>query len=343
MTTDYIIVGGGFAGLFLAHQLIKNGKNFQLFSDGKTGASQVSAGIVNPVVLKKFTTFWKAQEQIVHLQKTMLEIAEYAGENFLVNEQVHRIFHDEKEKEIWQKKRAQPDLQNFLSSEFVDFQIVSNPFATGKVLQSARLNVKGFFQGMQEFLRRNNFLIEETFDFKKLNPENSTYGNLKFSKIIFAEGIAARQNRFFKNLPIVPNKGHHLLVKFPEPLNLSATLKKKHFLFPMDENLFYYGGTYDRENLGNSIDETAISQLKKGLSEIYDGSFEIIGKNFGFRATVKDRRPILGRHPVYRNLFIFNGLGARGILNASYFSQHLFDLAENGTALPQEIDLRRFT
>ena len=59
---EYIIVGGGYAALFFAHQLIKNNKSFVLFSDGKKSASQVSAGIVNPMVLKKFTTFWLAQE-----------------------------------------------------------------------------------------------------------------------------------------------------------------------------------------------------------------------------------------------------------------------------------------
>ncbi len=30
---DYIIVGDGYAGLFLAHQLIKNNKSFVIFSE----------------------------------------------------------------------------------------------------------------------------------------------------------------------------------------------------------------------------------------------------------------------------------------------------------------------
>ncbi|RZJ51329.1 MAG: FAD-binding oxidoreductase, partial [Chryseobacterium sp.] len=59
---DYIIVGDGYAALFFAHQLTKNNKSFVIFSEGRKSASQISAGIVNPVVLKKFTTFWLAQE-----------------------------------------------------------------------------------------------------------------------------------------------------------------------------------------------------------------------------------------------------------------------------------------
>ena len=71
---DYIIVGDGYAALFFAHHLIKQEKSFKIFSEGKKGASQVSAGIVNPVVLKKFTTFWKAQEQIDYLKETISEL-----------------------------------------------------------------------------------------------------------------------------------------------------------------------------------------------------------------------------------------------------------------------------
>jgi glycine/D-amino acid oxidase-like deaminating enzyme len=53
--------------------------------------------------------------------------------------------------------------------------------------------------------------------------------------------------------------------------------------------------------------------------EFYPHPFEIKDINFGFSPTVKDRRPIIGRHPEHHNLYVFNGLGARGILNGCYF------------------------
>lgn len=104
---EYIIVGDGYAGLFLAHQLIKNNKSFVIFSEGRKSASQVSAGIINPVVLKKFTTFWKAQEQIDFLKDSLNEIKSYTGENYLINAPIHRIFHDENEQNLWLKKISQ--------------------------------------------------------------------------------------------------------------------------------------------------------------------------------------------------------------------------------------------
>ena len=107
-------------------------------------------------------------------------------------------------------------------------------------------------------------------------------------------------------------------------------------------DLHYYGGTYDRDQIHPDIDEKAISQLENGLREFYPNDFEIIEKNTAFRPTVKDRRPILGHHPNHGNLFVFNGLGARGVLNGNYFSEILYRHIELAEPLPVEVDLQRF-
>ena len=61
-----------------------------------------------------------------------------------------------------------------------------------------------------------------------------------------------------------------------------------------------------------------------------------------FRATVDDRRPILGTHSEFKNLHIFNGLGARGVLNGTYFSKVMVDYLESEIELDSEIDVKRF-
>ncbi|MDO5615395.1 MAG: FAD-dependent oxidoreductase, partial [Cruoricaptor ignavus] len=331
---EYIIVGDGYAALFFAHQLIKNSKTFVLFSEGRKSASQVSAGIVNPAVLKKFTTFWKAQEQIDFLHETLSEIENYTGKNYLIKENIHRIFHDEKEKELWLKKSDKEELKPFLSKDFQQLEIVNNPFATGKVLQSARLDVQGFFCDMHSFLEEKEILIKEKFDYEKLCVEDSIYKDYRYSHLVFAEGMGVKENPYFRNIPVNPNKGHHLKVRLSQKLQEQKTVKKKHFLFPLNEDLYYYGGTYDREQSYHKIDDSAVLQLINGLSEFYPLDFDVEEKHFGFRPTVKDRRPILGRHSEFENLYVFNGLGARGILNGCYFSKSLFEFIEKNYQLP---------
>jgi len=339
---DYIIVGDGYAALFFAHQLIMNNKSFILFSEGKKSASQVSAGIINPVVLKKFTTFWLAQEQISFLKETLKQIEEYTGENYLINAPIHRIFHDENEKNLWLKKSENENLVNFLDQKFDRLSPVKNDFLSGKVNQSARLDVKGFFEGLFRFLENKEHLIREKFNYSEINPAESTYKDFIFKNIIFCEGMGVQQNPYFSQIPVDANKGHHIKVKLSEEISKDITIKKKHFLFPTDNGLYFYGGTYDREQLHHQIDDSAVEQLRKGLSEFYPFDFDVHEINFGFRPTVKDRRPIIGQHENFKNFFVFNGLGARGILNGCYFTKSLYDHIENNMSLPEEISLSRF-
>lgn len=337
---DYIIVGDGYAAIFLAHQLITHSKSFVVFSGARKGASKVSAGVINPVVLKKFTTFWLAEEQIVFLNATLVEMEEYMGKNYLIPAQIHRIFHDENEKDLWLSKTQTEELEPFLDPEFQTLDTIKNPFGTGAVKKSARLNVEEFFTDFLNYFENKNQLIREQFDYFLVQA--NTYKNLNFKNIVFCEGMGVRKNPFFKEIPVIPNKGHHLKVKLSRPLNHQHTLKKKHFLFPLKNDLYYYGGTYDPNERENEIDDFKEVELIEGLEAFYPHDFETVEINYGFRPTVKDRRPILGSHPDHSNFYIFNGLGARGILNGCYFSQELFQHIENGKDLMSEVDIKRF-
>ena len=336
---DYIIVGDGYAALFFAHQLIKNNKSFYLFSEGKKSASMVSAGIINPAVLKRFTTFWLAQEQIDSLKKTLSEIEGYTHKNYLIEKPILRVFHDEKEKELWLKKSNEI---SFLSNDFIKINSIKNPFGCGKVNHSARLSVRDFFTDLMNYLEQNSHLIKEKFDYNLVNTENSTYKDIQFKNIIFAEGMAVKENPYFSEIPVEANKGHHLEVKLSEKIEDDFTIKKKHFIFPLNENTYYYGGTYDREQTHHKIDDSAVEKLTNALAEFYPNDFEVTQVKFGFRPTVKDRRPIVGAHSEFKNFYVFNGLGARGILNGNYFSINLYNHLENGEEIHPEVDVKRF-
>ena len=336
---DYIIVGDGYAALFFAHQLIKNNKSFYLFSEGKKSASFVSAGIINPAVLKRFTTFWLAQEQIDSLKKTLSEIEGYTHKNYLIEKPILRVFHDEKEKELWLKKSNEI---SFLSKDFIKINSIKNPFGCGKVNHSARLSVRDFFTDLMNYLEQNSHLIKEKFDYNLVKTENSTYKDIQFKNIIFAEGMAVKENPYFSEIPVEANKGHHLEVKLSEKIEDDFTIKKKHFIFPLNENTYYYGGTYDREQTHHKIDNSAVEKLINALAEFYPNDFEVTQVKFGFRPTVKDRRPIVGAHSEFKNFYVFNGLGARGILNGNYFAINLYNHLENGEEIHPEVDLKRF-
>lgn len=340
---EYCIVGGGYAGIFLAHQCILRKKSFVLFDEGLSSASKISAGMVNPVVLKKFTTFWKAAEQIDVLAKTMEEIERYIGENFFVKAPIHRIFHDEQEQKLWNRKRQTQDLHLFLEEEKVVLPQIHNEYGCGRVIYGGYVKVLDFFEKYYRYLHQKRFWVQQKFECDILEASNGKYGEeYTFDKIIFCEGIAVKHNPFFKNTPISPNKGHQLNISFSNSFQLAQIIKKKHFLIPISPQKYYYGGTYDRHDTTTSISSEAIHQLCQGVELITDVPYTIEEKNMAFRATVSDRRPILGKHAQFEKLYIFNGLGARGLLNGAYFSPILMDFMEGKKALPQEVTLQRF-
>ena len=61
---DYLIVGFGFAGSSFAHLLEKNQKSFVVFNDNPAPVTTVAGAMFNPIILKRFTAVWKAQEQM---------------------------------------------------------------------------------------------------------------------------------------------------------------------------------------------------------------------------------------------------------------------------------------
>ena len=339
---DYIIVGDGYAGLFFAHQLILHQKSFVLYSEGKKSASHYSAGIINPVVLKRFSAFWLADEQIDFLKNTMLEISKYLPKIYFVEDTIHRIFHDEKERDIWQRKIVSNNLEAYLSNNFENLDVVSNPFETGVVLKSGRIDVQNFFTDFLDYLKTENILIEEKFDHNVISTDNNSYKDFNYKNIIFCEGILVKSNPYFSEIPIIPNKGHFIKVLLSNPIPSNVIIKKKHFLYHSEDDTYYYGGTYDPEGFGSKVDELAKQQLIDGLKEIYPFDFKILEIDFGYRPTMEDRRPVVGTHSTHKNLHILNGLGARGILNGNYFSEHLFNHIELRNSLLKDVDVKRF-
>jgi len=70
--------------------------------------------------------------------------------------------------------------------------------------------------------------------------------------------------------------------------------------------------------------------------------FEILNHFAGIRPTVKDRRPLVGTHPNYKNMHILNGLGTRGVMLAPSMAMNLYDYIENNVALEHYVNIDRF-
>ena len=71
-------------------------------------------------------------------------------------------------------------------------------------------------------------------------------------------------------------------------------------------------------------------------------TYNIVEHKAGVRPTVKDRRPLIGAHEEYSNLFIFNGMGTKGLSLAPFFALELIAHMESNLTLNEEVKLSRF-
>src|SRR5690242_17153884 len=61
---DFLIVGSGLAGICFAETALQNNKTILVFENNSQNSTRVAGGLYNPVVLKRFSAVWNAQEQI---------------------------------------------------------------------------------------------------------------------------------------------------------------------------------------------------------------------------------------------------------------------------------------
>lgn len=342
---DVLIVGFGIAGMTVAKQLEGISKSFDIISDDSQQSSKVAGGILNPVAIKRYNLAWKAQEfmpQAIEFYKKFNS----KHEVFYFNElPILKLFSSAEDQNNWIVASDQPHLEPYLNSRLQkpDSPVEAN-FKVGEVNQSYLLQLKGLLEYEKLRYSKSSQFITETFDYSsiKFNSDKVIYKNQVYESVVFCEGYAVVNNPFFNWLPIYGNKGEYLIFKSKDLKSNESILKAKNFIIPLGKDLYKYGATYSRENLNDLPTEEAFSELEAKLSEMINCDYKIVDQIAGVRPTVRDRKPILGVHPDYENLYILNGFGSRGIMAAPSLSNQLIGLIFEGKQIEKEISLDRF-
>lgn len=119
-------------------------------------------------------------------------------------------------------------------------------------------------------------------------------------------------------------------------------LNNKTNIFPIGENRYKLSSTYSWSTLDWDTHEEAAAELLENFKMLFpEATYEVIEQRAALRPTVADRRPYLGAHPDHPMLYIFNGLGSKGVMLAPFFSQHLYNHIFHKHALMEEVDIHR--
>ncbi len=339
---DYIIVGQGIAGTILSIELLKNSKKILIVDDNKFSASsKVAAGIWNPVVFKRLTKSWLADEVIHELEIFYKEIGFLLNKKFIREIPIAKVLSEEHEKKLWFKK-AKDELQFFLDDTIHE---LSHPLNLNysTVKKTGNLDTKLFLNELSNYFKNQNCLLNEKFNFNDLvvNSTNIKYQDYTAKNIIFCEGYKIINNPFFNWIPMKPAKGDVLTI-YCEKLKLNMILNKGVFVLPLGNNFYKIGATYNWKDMHDEPDENSKNELIEKFKKIIPFEFEIINHESGVRPSVIDRRPVIGFHPKIKTLAVFNGFGTKAVMLVPFFAKHFCNVLISKQEIKSDVNVSRF-
>ncbi|MCB9261136.1 MAG: FAD-dependent oxidoreductase [Flavobacteriales bacterium] len=341
---DFFIVGQGLAGSVLAVKLEQMGKSFKIFdSPNPNTSSAVAAGIMNPVSGKRYVPVWRASE-IFSVAFTFYRFCEtkLAG-NFFYEMPLYRIFGSIAEQNEWMGKAGNDKVAPFLNEHpdsilKLNEEIYSNPHYSLS-LKGGRLEVAEFVNKV-----RNRLVHQGIFSERHISPSivmhfknHVSIDGEEAKQIIFCTGL---DDGFWSFLPFIGVKGE-LLEVASDALERDRIVVGASFLTPSAKH-FYLGATYNWDDKSLMPTEQAREELINNYYKFAKPPIEIKNQRVGFRPTVRDRKPLLGMHPEYPNLFLFGGLGSKGVSLAPYLADRLLEFIIHEKGLDSEINLNRF-
>lgn len=343
---DYIVVGLGLAGISFCERLEGNNKSFAAVSDNSQTSSVIAGGLYNPVILKRFTLAWKAKEQLEKAIPFYQGLEEKLSVKLDFKVPVLRRFGSIEEQNLWFEASDKKGLSYFLSTKLIANKNpeINAPFGYGEVLYTGRIDTAALLNSYAHYLVEQRLFLKETFDHGalRISKDHVAYKSLRARQIVFAEGFGIKHNPYFKYLPLNGTKGELLTIKAPT-LNENRVIKSSVFIIPLGDNLYRVGATYKWKDKSNIPTQEAESELLQKLDTFLTCHYEVVDHVAGIRPTVSDRRPLVGRHPKFGNLYVLNGFGSRGVMIAPFASEKLYEAIEKKVPIPEEMDISRFT
>lgn len=344
MMYDFLIIGQGIAGTLLAEELIEHNQSvFIIDKFHPNSSSNIATGIVNPVTGRKLVKTWMIDDVLPVCDEVYQKAEKKFNQKFAYHQAIYKLFSNEEDIAIWNKRKLDVEYKSYLSDLIsIENKAVNNKLGAGIIEKCFWLDVPLFIATYRKYFLENKLLSDEIFDFKKLKiSETIEYKDIKAKQIIFCEGYKAIENPLFNFIPFTTAKGEFLIFK-SDTLQLESILNKNFIILPKENNTYSIGSTFVWNDIEETMTAKSRQELTDKLSKIINCKVDIIEEKAGIRPTIKDRRPVLGNHPSYKNVHIFNGFGTKGVSLSPYFSKHLVQNLLFNQKVMQEVSINRF-
>jgi glycine/D-amino acid oxidase-like deaminating enzyme len=342
---DFLIIGQGLAGSLLAWELIHRGCKVVIIDNGRESASQVAAGLINPVTGMRFVKSADVDLLLPTAKHCYTQLADFFQQTFYIEKPMLRIFHSDNEYKNAGKRLNNPDYQAYLGDIQPGNAIdkLAMPFGFLEQKQTGYLLTRPLLSCLKAFFIAKGCYRQADFDYRDIQLQPSLrWQDITPKRIIFCEGHQAAQNHWFSWLPFKPTKGEILTLEHQTALP-DKILNYGNWLIPLNSRQIRVGATFDRDNLNTEATEHGKSELLHALRQISAdlAHSELICHQANIRPCTQDRQPFIGWHPQHKHLAIFNGFGAKGSLQIPWHSRHFADALLKIATLPPTCTIQR--
>jgi glycine/D-amino acid oxidase-like deaminating enzyme len=341
---DYLIIGQGLAGSALAWELRHRGKTVMVIDEPEANrSSAIAAGLFNPITGRVMTKTWMADQLFPALNEFYTTAVTELGQDFFHPRTLYRPFVSAVEQHQWKQKAADPSLQSYVL-KFHDApqwpHQVKNSWGGIEIAQCGYVDTNLWMEAIRTWLIQSESFSQARFEEQEVRAGvRIQYKDIDAGAIIYCNGMGASDSQCFGWLPLKPLKGQTLRITTPE--TLERIYSRGVFMVPSG-NEYVVGATYEHPPFTTDATPEGRQVLTDKLDGLLNTTFQVVHQDWGIRPTTPDRRPLLGQHPDHKNVWVFNGLGTKGVSLAPYFARQLSDRLLDQADLLPAVNISRF-
>ncbi len=331
MKVDYLIVGQGLAGSAMALSLRDLGASVMVIDREKpNSASRVAAGLVTTLAGKGMNPSWRQEEYLPEAMEYYRKLEKLSGRKLFHDMELLKLFHDEKQRAKFERKKG--DVSAWHSeAKAEDLSEWESPQGGFIMEQGGWLDTNTYLEIVQEILGDSYARREFDADLLELESDGVRYEEISAKAVILCLGVDGLigSNSRFHFLDHRSAKGEMLLVKIKGKAR-DKIISKNGWLVPVEDDLYKVGATYEWHDMQGSTTSPGRAEVEaKLITMLGNDDFEVVDHIAGVRPIVRKSQPMVGAHPIYPQVKLFNGLGSRGVITApsvaKHFAEHLVD------------------
>jgi glycine/D-amino acid oxidase-like deaminating enzyme len=348
---DFLIVGQGVAGTFLARTLIERGCRLLVVDDDqRDSSSRVAAGLLNPVTGMRLSMAEGTPGLLEKSRQLLSRVTAQHRRPVFTPMPIRRLYESPEERALKARRAQGREYAGLMARDDTPGAVseaIADRHGSFVINGGGWVDLPLLLDLEAAWLRAQGALASGRVSFADLRPDGTGGGvhwnGLHARKgVIFCNGYKAGLEPCWSWLPWQPAKGEIIdcdtsVETLPWILNCGG------WAIPLGGGRWRSGSTWEWRQLDNEPSPEAAPALCERLQRFFTPPVRIqpAAHRAGVRPCVLGNQPFCGTHPQHPWLHLLGGLGPKGTFWGPACAAHLADWLIDKTPLPSRFDLIR--